>query len=289
MVRLSSRLCWITTRAAPIARSQQRNQHKTPHLLEGSHPNNNFCWLSSAKPSWKLLQNKPLATILSEDEHHLYHQCERDFEDGHKIFRLETNKPTRRNKVYTLSRFITQAVPVTRYASIKPIINGKVTLHSTAIPLALPMPTANFWDTLDSFPNQSLWNYLQCNGNGFWITRDLMGGLLAMTHDGSHMVDVDSTLCSAAYIIRYTVMDNEAIRSIEEKIEDADNYRAKILGGMILQSVLRAASQKGTFLLKQLTSTVIIRALLDMGILPRTSCQRIRNKRTYYTMSKTVH
>ena len=96
---------------------------------------------------------------VSEGERHLYHKCEQDFEGGHDLFNLQTNRPTWCNKTYTFSSFTAQTVPVTRYASVEPITDDKVTLHSTIILPAPPMPMANFWDTLDSFRNQSLWNY----------------------------------------------------------------------------------------------------------------------------------
>ena len=74
-----------------------------------------------------------------------------------------------------------------------------------------------------------------------------------MTHNCSYMVDVDPTLCSVAFIIRCTATVNEASGSVVEITEDADNYRVEILGGMMLQQVLCAASQNGISSLEQPT------------------------------------
>jgi len=51
-------------------------------------------------------------------------------------------------------------------------------------------------------------------------------------------------LCAAAYIIKCTATGHEAIGSVVECSEAADNYRAEILGAVLLQLVLPAATTK---------------------------------------------
>ena len=54
---------------------------------------------------------------------------------------------------------------------------------------------------------------------------------------------VSKTVCLAAFMIFGTHIDNRAIGVVLERSDNADNYQAKILGGLMVQLVLRAASQ----------------------------------------------
>ena len=62
-------------------------------------------------------------------------------------------------------------------------------------------------------------------------------------HDGSYMPLVSKTVCLAAFMIFDTNTDNWAKGVGVERSDNADNYQAKIIGGLIVQLVLRAASQ----------------------------------------------
>jgi len=130
-----------------------------------------------------------------------------------------------------------------RYASIRHINDHTVTLHSTAsIPRELSQPTA-FWDVLCSFENQTLWRDFRCDGDGSWIHRGLLMGLLVIVHDGSFMSKVAKDVRSAGFIIYCMATKQTAKGTVVERSPDADNYRSKILGGIMVQLVLRAASQ----------------------------------------------
>ena len=56
------------------------------------------------------------------------------------------------------------------------------------------------------------------------------------------MVDLDPEVCSAGYIIHCNQTNQTAIGSVVEKSSSADNYRGEILGGVMVQLVLRAAT-----------------------------------------------
>ena len=64
-----------------------------------------------------------------------------------------------------------------------------------------------------------------------------------IVHDGSYMPLVSKTVCLAAFMIFDTHTDNWAKDVVVERSNNADNYRAKILGGLMVQLVLRAVSQ----------------------------------------------
>ena len=64
-----------------------------------------------------------------------------------------------------------------------------------------------------------------------------------IVHNGSYMPLVNKTVCLAAFMIFDTHTDNRAKDVVVERSDNADNYRAEILGGLMVQLFLRAASQ----------------------------------------------
>ena len=60
------------------------------------------------------------------------------------------------------------------------------------------------------------------------------------------MPEVDKEVCSAAVMIYCKVTKCRAKGSVVEKSADADNYRAELLGGLLVQLILKAASQRRT-------------------------------------------
>ena len=71
-----------------------------------------------------------------------------------------------------------------------------------------------------------------------------MMGSLAIVHDGSYMPHVAKDICSAEFMIYCKNYKFKAKGSVVKQSSDADNYRAKILGGVMIQLILRAASQR---------------------------------------------
>ena len=121
--------------------------------------------------------------------------------------------------------------------------DSTVSLHST-IPVPQHIePSIDFWEVLRSFDNQSLWRSFHCHGDGKWIHQGLLAGTLVIVHEGSYMVEVANDVCSAAFMIYCQRTKQKAKGVVAEKSRDADNYRGEILGGLIVQLVLRAASQ----------------------------------------------
>jgi len=71
-----------------------------------------------------------------------------------------------------------------------------------------------------------------------------MTGSLVIVHDGSYMSKVSKTACSAAFMILCTNTNNRAKGVVAESSKEADNYRGEILGGLLVQLILRAATQR---------------------------------------------
>ena len=129
------------------------------------------------------------------------------------------------------------------YATVHPAGANRVVLHSEAPPPLVKGTSYDFWSTLRGYDNQSLWDNFECDGDGSWITDGLTNGTLVAVHDGSYMKEVNPRVCSAAYMIRCSATGLRAKGTVAEWSESADNYRAEILGGIMTQLVLKAASQ----------------------------------------------
>ena len=117
-----------------------------------------------------------------------------------------------------------------------------VKLHSTA-PVLQPQPKpAGFIDVLSSWPNQSLWEYFKCDGDGEWIRRGLIFGTIELVDDGLYMRIVDPKICSAAFSIRCTQTNMQASGTVVGQCNFSDNYCAEALGDMAGLLVLKAAT-----------------------------------------------
>jgi hypothetical protein len=124
--------------------------------------------------------------------------------------------------------------------------DNSVSIHSVALgPIILDddKPTS-LLATIRSFPNQSLWQYLDLDGDGEWIIDGLARGLLAIVHDGSFMEHMDDTSCSAGGIIFCRYSRQLATFSAAERTDNytASNYRGELLGGLMTALILKAAS-----------------------------------------------
>jgi hypothetical protein len=89
---------------------------------------------------------------------------------------------------------------------------------------------------LASWENQSLWKHLWIDrGAGDWIYSSLMwGGLLVISHDGTHMPHLAKNVCACAAVI-YCSHTNQYvdITWVEKSTKKAaNNYRIEILGGV---------------------------------------------------------
>ena len=87
------------------------------------------------------------------------------------------------------------------FASVHPLNDNTVALHSLAPPPVWLQPITDFWAVLHGYDNQSLWDNFDCDGDGSWITDGMITGKLAIVHNGSYMKEVNPHVCSAAYMI----------------------------------------------------------------------------------------
>jgi len=188
--------------------------------------------------------HRKMRWYLSEDEEELYYVYEEEFEDRYDVFHRKSRAHnTRYGQQYQWEATCEGIPPKHTYASIREVDDSTVTLHSK-IAVARPIQVeTDFWAVLHGFENQSLWRNFQCDGDGKWIHQGLLLGTLVIVHDGSYMPLLSKKACSAAFMILDTHTNNRAKGVVAERSDNADNYRAEILGGLMVQLVLRAASQ----------------------------------------------
>ena len=75
-----------------------------------------------------------------------------------------------------------------------------------------------------------------------WIGQGLLAGTLLVAHDGSYMKEVAADVCSAAVMIYCTRTRQTCTCTIVEDSSSAGSYRGEILGAILAQLILRAAS-----------------------------------------------
>ena len=160
----------------------------------------------------------------------------------HIFGRDEHRRQTRYGQTYSRCQPTADSPPHNQFASVSRINEESVTLHSRAT-LSIPPPTpTDFRSVLASYDNQSLFENLHCDGDGSWIRQGLLSGSLEIVHDGSFMPQTDTTTCSAATFIFCTDSKQSCKATVAERSNRADNYRAELLGGILTQLILRAAS-----------------------------------------------
>ena len=100
-------------------------------------------------------------------------------------------------------------------------------------------------DAIRRLPNQSLWQHMDLDGDGNWIIDALLGGTLAVAHDGSFKEHVDMSVCSAGLVLFCTKTNRLATISCAEKTRPgtASNYRGEFLGGLLLALLIHCAGE----------------------------------------------
>jgi hypothetical protein len=115
-------------------------------------------------------------------------------------------------------------------------------LHSSA-PAPSPAPVdLDLISVLRSWENQSLWRHLKFDGDGSWLLNAIIANTLIICHDGSYMKKVTSNVCAAALVMHCTVTGFELSCTWVECCDEADNYRAELLGGLCSSLLLKAIS-----------------------------------------------
>jgi hypothetical protein len=220
--------------------------------------NDAIATLASDRVNGKMCLPSPLGKFLREPLRHdgwysstnectLYHDTGQATHAVYEKVKLSETRQTRgtSNRYRELERR-NDNHPGTKYASVDVRPSGDVVLHSTALIPRTTQVQRSFLETLHSFPNQSMWNDLQLDGNGEWVSEALSAGTLVLVHDGSYNENLDPTKCSAAYIIMCKKTKKRMHGTVVDKNENASNYRAELLGALCCLLIVKAAANSGT-------------------------------------------
>ena len=86
----------------------------------------------------------------------------------------------------------------THYATVTSHGDDRVKLHSkVAKHVEVPLPES-FPDTLRFYTNQNMWNFMNLDDQGEWITEAILNGTLDVAHDGSYQPEITKAMCSTA-------------------------------------------------------------------------------------------
>ncbi len=103
-------------------------------------------------------------------------------------------------------------------------------------------PVSGFEQTIRHFTNQSLWVSLEYNGDGLWILDGMLAQSLIIIHDGSYMKEISPDISSAATMIYCSITRYRCKCTWAEGSTSAGSYRGEILGRIMTQLILNAAS-----------------------------------------------
>ena len=152
---------------------------------------------------------------------------------------------TRRGRLFQKQPSTNHPESDSHLATVLVVDQNTVTLHSCApLPQPTKRPMLSPRDIISHMANQTLWNTLDLDGDGCWITDSIRSGSLVCCHDGSFMGDLDPAVCSAAGLLLCRSTGKVATISVAEQsnIKTASNYRAEILGGLMVTLILQAAT-----------------------------------------------
>lgn len=241
-------------RVRPFALTAERGRSKRTFSHEQPTTADHKLWVRAIRhiTSPAFLLSPPLGHFLGEphvyspwlssnDENDLFYlnsDCTYD-----RFSKIAGSRPGRQAK-YSMTGRVHDPPSSHKYASVDIASDSTVSLLSSANVFRPVAPSLDFWDVLRDLPNQTLWKYFHCDGDGSWIQRGAALGTLILSHDGSYMQQVDPTVCSAAFKLVCTHSRCCAVGSIVEQSENADNYRAEALGSLAGLLVIHAGTGK---------------------------------------------
>jgi hypothetical protein len=169
----------------------------------------------------------------------------REDKEYHEIYTPTTNPfacRTRSGQQFTSNRVAVGASNFRTYASITHVQQGHVLLHSS-IPMYVPSsPVSGFEQTMRHFANQSLRGSLEYNRDGSWILEGMLAQSLIIIHDGLYMKEISPDTCSVATMIYCTTNKYQCKCTWAECSASSGSYRREILGRIMTQLILNAAS-----------------------------------------------
>ena len=113
----------------------------------------------------------------NRDASALYRRRIQGVETMYDVFEKDpSSRVTRHGVQYQWTSTWVGELPGDCYATVHHVSEMTVTLHSKALCPTTPDQPTSFWSALHSFPNQSLWRHLVCDGDGGWIWQGMILG-----------------------------------------------------------------------------------------------------------------
>ena len=140
--------------------------HKT--LLQ---PLGSYIFLPHAKLRWRY--DKGTENLL----------CSNNVNTAHEVYVPRTGeRRTRSGPVYERERAVEEPAEGTHYATVTSHGNDRVKLHSKVFRYVGATSPDTFLDTLNSFTNQRMWNFMHVDEDGEWIAEAILNGTLDVAH-----------------------------------------------------------------------------------------------------------
>ncbi len=204
--------------------------------IQSSHPPpSRIISLLYTQPHWRL----------SSDGHVLCQKFSQNGNEYHDEY-IPRNDPllwqTRSGERFILSITRMGTSSLTKYASITYSQLNHAMVHSSIqIPLP-PVPKIGFEENLRYLSYPTLWLSLNFDGNGSWILDGLLNRSLIIIHDRLYMKEISLKISAAATMIYCTMTRARCKCTWAERSDSAGSYRGEILGGIMMQIILRAAA-----------------------------------------------
>ena len=162
----------------------------------------------------------------------------------HNVYEQQTiERRIRSGPVYERTRTVVDPVEGSHYTHV--ISNGddRVKLHSRVSKYVESPLSEKFLDTLISFTNQNMLDFMPLDDDREWISKAIHNNTLDVAHDGSYQPEIYKDSCFAAVWVQCRTTEKQTCISFAEKLWHASSYRSEILGAIAAQLIVRATTR----------------------------------------------
>ena len=152
-------------------------------------------------------------------------------------------KIMRSGPVYERTSTMGEPTEGSHYPYIVSYGDGRVKIHSRVSKYVEAPLSGNFLDTLRSFTNQTMRDFMHLDNDGEWISEATHNSTLDVERDGSYQPEIRIELCSTAVWARCRATKKQICVVFAEKSLHGSSYRSEILGGIDAQLILRATTR----------------------------------------------
>lgn len=182
---------------------------------------------------WRLDEVDELLVRIREDG--IYEGYRRSELPGH------ANRPNR----WSISIEEEVTVLPSNICSVRELSDGVWGVRGVTRAAPAPLPVYEWMDLLYDWGELWMWDNLTVEGDSAWILESIKNGDCMAVTDGSYMEDVDSSLCSAAFIFECKKGRGRIHGSFCERSTVACAYRGELLGLLAIHLILLSVDTVG--------------------------------------------